>query len=121
MSLIDRHQSITIRGIVCHSDWDDDARASQVSIFTFDDDEYVVAPEDEGEFLLHRTGVEVMAKGHLLSEDADRKVIRITSLTVFGSMANEFSEPDDELVGIGTVNPSMDGWAGVQPDHDETR
>lgn len=111
MSLKDRHQSVTIRGIVCHSDWDEDEEASQVSIFTFDDDEYVVAPEDQGEFLLHQTGVEVMARGHLLPDQVGRKVIRIKNLTVFGSMANDFSERDDDFMGVGIAHPSLDEWA----------
>jgi hypothetical protein len=120
MSLKDRHQSITIRGIVCHSDWNEDNQACRVSIFTFDDDEYEVAAEDEAEFLLHQTGVEVMARGHLLPEHKDRKVIRIKSLTVFGSMSSDFSERDDEFMGVGVAHPSLDEWAESRFERDET-
>jgi hypothetical protein len=114
VSLKDQHQSITIQGIVCHSDWNDDSEASQVSIFTFDDDEYVVASEDEVQFLLHQTGVEVLARGHLLPEFEDRKVIRVESLTVFGSMSSEASGRDNPMTGEDGLSS-----AGVRSNLDE--
>lgn len=101
---------ITIRGIVCHSGWDENAEVSQVSIFTFDDDEYVVAPDSHEEFLAHQTGVEIMARGYLVPDPDGRKVIRVERLTVFGSMAGDYSERDEDFMGVSLAHPSLDEW-----------
>jgi hypothetical protein len=99
MSLEDRHRSITIRGLVCPSEWDTENRVCRVSILTFDDDEYEVEPRDAGEYLLQHARQEVMARGHLLPGFRKRKVVLIKSFTVFGPHTIETIENDSDLSG----------------------
>lgn len=101
MSLKDRQRSITIRGLVCPSEWDAESKVCGVTINTFDDDEYEVEPRDAGEYLLQHTGEEVMARGHLQPGYRKRKVILVKSFTVFGPQTTETIEPDSDLFPLG--------------------
>ena len=97
MSIRDRHRSITLRGLVVPSEWDSQGNASRVSIFTFDDDEYEVEPLDAGRYLLGYTGLEVMARGHLVSGFRRRKIVLIKSFTTFGPDTAETIDIDTDL------------------------
>jgi hypothetical protein len=98
MSLKDRQRSITIRGLVCPSEWDAESNVCRVTINTFDDDEYEVESRDAGDYLLQQTGQEVMARGHLLPGFRKRKVILVKSFTVFGPQTTETIESDSDLL-----------------------
>ena len=100
MSLKDRHRSITIRGLVCPTDWDSLDRVHRVSILTCDEDEYEVEAVDAGELLTQQAGVEVLARGHLLSDYRKRKVIRIKSFTVIGPGSTEVVDGGDTISGV---------------------
>ena len=105
MTLKDRHHSVTVRGLVCPSDWDEDNQPSRVSIFTFDDDEYEVDPRDAGLDLMEKIGQEVMARGHVLPGYRRRKILLIRSFTVSGAdlaESIENSSPDPVPPGPGS-------------------
>ena len=99
MSLKDRHRSITLRGLVCPSEWDSENMPCRVSIFTFDDDEYEVEPMDAGKHLLDYSGQEVMVRGHLAPGYRRRKVVLVKSFTVFGADTTQTFDIDTDLLG----------------------
>jgi hypothetical protein len=105
MSIRDRHRSITVRGLVCPSEWDSEGNASRVSIFTFDDDEYEVEPLDAGNYLLSRVGEEVLVRGRLAPGFRRRKIVLVKSFTVFGPETTETIDPDSDLLDYG--QPSL--------------
>jgi hypothetical protein len=94
-----RHHSVTIRGLVTPSAWDENDQVCGVSILTFDDDEFEVEPVDAGEYLISYIRQEVMARGHLVPAYRKRKVIRIKSFTVFGEDAPETYQDDSGFPG----------------------
>ena len=96
MSLKDRHHSITVRGLVCPSEWDIDNNVSRVSIFTFNDDEYEIEPLDAGQYLLEYTGQEVMARGNLIAGFKRRKVLYVKSFTAFAAKTIEAADANHE-------------------------
>ena len=100
MSLKDRHRSLTIRGLVCPTDWDSLDRVQRVSIFIFDEDEYEVEPEDADELLMQQPGVQILARGHLLSDYRKRKVVRIKSFTVVGPASTGADIDDNGTSGV---------------------
>jgi hypothetical protein len=78
----EKHRSITLRGIVCPSDWGDDNDVSCVSILTFDDDEFEVEPSDAGAYLIEHLRCEVLARGRVVDASRRRKLFRVKSFTV---------------------------------------
>jgi len=103
MSIQERHRSITVRGIVCPSGWDEENQVSRVSIFTFDEDEYEIEPGDAGEYLLGHTGLEVAARGQLLAGTRRRKIMRVKSFTVFGVHPAEPADAPSETSPAATI------------------
>jgi hypothetical protein len=61
-----------------------------------------------------------MARGYLLPEHGDRKVIRIEKLTVFGSMSSDFSDREDDLMSVGVAHQSLDEWVDERIERDES-
>ena len=98
MSISDRHRSVTVRGLVCPSEWDQDDNPCRVSILTFDDDEYEIEPDDAGSYLLGHAGQEVMVRGHLAPGYRRRKVVLVKSFTVYGPEIAETVDLDEDLL-----------------------
>ena len=97
MSLKDRHRSITVRGLVCATEWDSDGNPCRVSIFTFDEDEYEVELSGAGSYLLEHTGQETVVRGHLAPGFRRRKVVHVKSFTVFGADTAETVDIEADL------------------------
>jgi hypothetical protein len=84
-----RYRYITIKGIVCPTEWNAGGEVERVSIMTWDEDEYDVLQEDAGRDLIEYTNRAVTARGQILPEFRKRKVIRIKSFSVSTSRGIE--------------------------------
>ena len=56
---------ITIHGLAVPVDWDDEGRATQISIATFDEDEFLIDDAVVADKLLRSIGKEVFIRGVL--------------------------------------------------------
>jgi hypothetical protein len=70
----------TIKGLVIPVEWDDKGNIRNLVISTFDEDEYIIEPDQAGKQLMSSIRKELEVTGHV-SEIADRKVIKVKRIS----------------------------------------
>ena len=94
MSHRHRHRDITIKGVVCPTEWNDEGRVERISIMTLDEDEYEVSKEGAGLDLIEFTNRVVTARGQILPEFRKRRVVRIKTFSVSVAREPEIPRPN---------------------------
>ena len=73
---------LTIDGLVIPVKWDEEGNASEITIATLDEDEYLVLLDEKGQELLKHLKEEVLIKGWFYRDDSNRKCIAVESYSL---------------------------------------
>ena len=72
---------VVLRGLITATDWSD-LDITEISIFTEDEDRFVIADSNAGSELFEYIRSFVEVKGNILEKDSDRKILVVTGYRI---------------------------------------
>lgn len=87
---------ITVRGIVAPSNWDADDQVSEVTIYTKNEEEYVVNARNSVKQLMKHFDEEIEATGYLTEDEYGEEVLIVADFKAIGRSDADVDEDEDE-------------------------